>query len=407
MAKKLSDTINVNGTDYNVTAKTAETATTANKVAQSLILQEMHYKGDDSSGPSVTTTTKKFQGDTAQTVQYMSNQGGHFKGRVTAAPISETIKNNIDSNDNFKQTILNYQDIKELLFDQLFDQLLKNSVLYEWTADGKISSDLSDAGIVIVKGPDNKVGEFASENHVNKQDNNDTTNYFQTYLYIGIDTEGEIANIYFGTADHSIPFTVNVTAEEAVKATVAERLASTNYFITRLDSNDRASFNGSTEDSPTTTVGVTGTLPVKNGGTGKTTIQSATKNLFSYMNESKTTVDDTTKVLFRYATPSDSNGVFYYRDASYLFDYIKNRLKTSGSTNGILPAQYGGTGKNSLDLVTVGNATKATAVKTYYKAPDSAPADKEAETYPRITISPYTPKSTIGDGDIWIKVPKV
>ena len=199
------------------------------------------------------------------------------------------------------------------------------------------------------------------------------------------------------------------SADNATLAAKATVLETSRTITTNLESTTGASFNGSAAIRP----GVAGKLPIGNGGTGGTTGKAATKNLFNDINESTSDVSGTTKVVFKYATPSDSDGVFYYRDASYLLDYIKdNHGHPAGDiTSGKLAVARGGTGEDDLSKVTVGKATSATSATKatqdstgwtisagYYRV------DLNKTDINTIYIKDSAPKSTDGkNGDIWIE----
>ena len=69
-------------------------------------------------------------------------------------------------------------------------------------------------------------------------------------------------------------------------------------------------------------------LPVNKGGTGKTTGKAATNNLFSDINNVNTDPDDTARIVFKYGSPSDSNGIFFARAITNLWNYIKSKISS-------------------------------------------------------------------------------
>lgn len=69
-------------------------------------------------------------------------------------------------------------------------------------------------------------------------------------------------------------------------------------------------------------------LPVSKGGTGKTTGKAATNNLFSDINTVNTDPDDTARIVFKYGSPSDSNGIFFARSITNLWNYIKGKISS-------------------------------------------------------------------------------
>ena len=109
----------------------------------------------------------------------------------------------------------------------------------------------------------------------------------------------------------------------------------------------------------------TGTLPVANGGTGKTTAQAAANNLLGGLDNSsaQSTVptDDTS---FITTNTTGTTGTYYHRKASLLWDYIKNKIS---SILGLTATNYGGTSAKATadasgNTITSHYAPKSTAV---------------------------------------------
>lgn len=81
-----------------------------------------------------------------------------------------------------------------------------------------------------------------------------------------------------------------------------------------------------------------GTLPVAQGGTGKTTAKAAQNNLLSDMNEADTAVADSQKIVFKYVSSgSDDNGAVYCKPAPRLRDYINSVTKVTDANAAIPP----------------------------------------------------------------------
>ena len=93
-------------------------------------------------------------------------------------------------------------------------------------------------------------------------------------------------------------------------------------------------------------------LPINKGGTGKTTGKAATNNLFSDINNVNTDPDDTARIVFKYGSPSDSNGIFFARAITNLWNYIQNKIS---SVLGLTASSYGG------NAATAGAADTASA----------------------------------------------
>lgn len=98
---------------------------------------------------------------------------------------------------------------------------------------------------------------------------------------------------YFDSGVTLNPSTNTIAANISGNAATATKLATARTIQTNLASTSSASFNGSDNITP----GVTGTLPIANGGTGATTASAARNNLGAQ-----------SKVLYGSSAPSDSTG---------------------------------------------------------------------------------------------------
>lgn len=109
-------------------------------------------------------------------------------------------------------------------------------------------------------------------------------------------------------------------------ATSAVKLQTARTIQTNLNSTSTASFDGTANVTP----GVTGTLPVANGGTGQTTLNAG-------MNSFINSLDVGTAVPKgeAYFVSQDANGgtlnTYFRRPISKIWDYIKNQIGTKGS----------------------------------------------------------------------------
>lgn len=111
------------------------------------------------------------------------------------------------------------------------------------------------------------------------------------------------------------------TATNALHADEADVLSTARTIRTNLASTAAASFDGSANVTP----GVTGTLPLGNGGTGATTANAAEYNIIGTPTASTTAVTDATKMMFAFDAPDSSQGSLYSRNASYFWTYIKGK----------------------------------------------------------------------------------
>ena len=89
-------------------------------------------------------------------------------------------------------------------------------------------------------------------------------------------------------------------------------------------------FDGSANQ---TGIKVSGTLSVANGGTGATTWNAASYNLFKNTPTETTDVTDNAELVFQYVEPTTATGAFYNRKAPKLWAYIKGKLSSDSGVN--------------------------------------------------------------------------
>ena len=140
------------------------------------------------------------------------------------------------------------------------------------------------------------------------------------------------------------------------KATSAIKLATARTIRTNLGSTSTASFDGTANITP----GVTGTLPVANGGTGATTTKEAQYNLLNDMNEVTSGITDQTKFAGAYITPLSKDGAIYTREASTVWDYIKSKIS---SVLGLTADNYKGTSAKATQDANGNNIANTYATK--------------------------------------------
>lgn len=367
MAKELDNVIKVGNDFYEVTA------TKANRVANSLKINKVTFSGE-----TATTPVVEFYGNEAKTVEIVPTTGGKFKGPIRvpdANVVQDGVSNTKANGEFFDDAVLNYKDIKS----KVLSNLLNASVLYNWNGtELNPMIEKAIAGISIITGAEASLlgtNGFAQKNNTSKQ--------ISAYLFVCTDTN----NIYFGTSDS------NTATRLANKATELD-LATPISLRVNLESNKAADFDG----SKNVTLGITGKLPLANGGLGgdiSSTSSQTAKTAEYYINgsigENTSSVTDDTWMLFRQNTPSLTAGQYCRKKASALLTYIANKLGfTTSDTSKILSVANGGTGQSSLTKVTVGNASKLNGQgASYYQK--------------NITISTSIPTDAQGtNGDIWI-----
>lgn len=102
-------------------------------------------------------------------------------------------------------------------------------------------------------------------------------------------------------------------------------------------------------------------LPISKGGTGKTTGKAATNNLFSDINSVNTDPDDTARIVFKYGSPSDSNGIFFARAITSLWNYIKSKIS---SVLGLSENGYTGNAATATSATTASNYASGGGIDT-------------------------------------------
>lgn len=113
-------------------------------------------------------------------------------------------------------------------------------------------------------------------------------------------------------------------AIHADEADTATKLTTARTIRTNLASTSAASFNGTANITP----GVTGTLPIANGGTGGTTGYAANAKIFASMTEETDAVADADWIMVATLSTDSTNqekGRLRVRKASSVYSYIKGK----------------------------------------------------------------------------------
>ena len=116
-------------------------------------------------------------------------------------------------------------------------------------------------------------------------------------------------------------------AIHADEADTADKLTTARTIRTNLASTSAVSFDGSANITP----GVTGTLPIANGGTGGTTGYAANANIFASMTEETDAVADADWIMVAALSTDSTNqtkGRLRVRTASSIYNYIKGKTDT-------------------------------------------------------------------------------
>lgn len=162
----------------------------------------------------------------------------------------------------------------------------------------------------------------------------------------------------------------------------AQTLTNARTFRTNLASTSTASFDGSASVTP----GVTGTLPIGNGGTGQTTAQNVVCETIQSGIVDKaiatTDVSDTTEIITTHATSgyTSSTKDLYRRPATKLWNYIKDKIS---SVLGLSTTGYTG------NAATASAAKSGSALETAINGKAPTNHASSSDTYGKGTTSNY------------------
>lgn len=110
-------------------------------------------------------------------------------------------------------------------------------------------------------------------------------------------------------------------AIHADDADTADKLTTARTIRTNLASTSAASFNGTANITP----GVTGTLPIANGGTGATNANAAEFNIIGNPTAIDTDMTDSSRFAMVYLEPNASQGTFVTRTGTQIWTYVKGK----------------------------------------------------------------------------------
>lgn len=142
-------------------------------------------------------------------------------------------------------------------------------------------------------------------------------------------------------------------ASSAAKTSeAAERLETPRNLKVALNSTAAQSFDGSADVE---NIGVGGTLPVANGGTGQTTTKGAEYNIIGSVETVETQPDDDRYIALRNQTVSAENGTFRWTKLSSVWNWLKakvaNRAYNSNAVSGAITCSTaGGTASKTVTL---------------------------------------------------------
>lgn len=166
------------------------------------------------------------------------------------------------------------------------------------------------------------------------------------------DASGNVITETYSKTNHTHNYAGSSSAGGVANS--ATKLATSRTVRTNLSSTSTASFDGSANIEP----GVTGTLPVANGGTGKTTLGDSANALINGLSTSSDTPKDNDYYVSQYAGGGTTTTTFHRRPVSALWEYIKGKIS---SVLGLTASSYSGNSATATKLNTNdGSATQPT-----------------------------------------------
>lgn len=267
---KLATTIKVADQEYDIHA------VQANKVKERLIINKSGLSEE-------TSETIEFNGETEQELSVVPTEGGTFTGPIQVNKAEGNYTDNLvinyhDIHDVLLKELLN----NSILYEWKWNG---NTGTLTVGGSGSEVEGFSDAAVVgnndtvnvksicIIKGSRDHVDEFAKINMACKK--------FSAFIYVaaepGIvpstDPNSKYSGyIYFGTSESNTPVVVQVSASHALSADTAGQLDKNTILKVNLESSNSQVFNGSTDVE----LGVTGVLNEINGGTGQNSLRNVT-----------------------------------------------------------------------------------------------------------------------------------
>ncbi len=187
---------------------------------------------------------------------------------------------------------------------------------------------------------------------------------------------------------------------KASSAFTTDKLSAARKLKTNLARTADSTFDGTANQE---NIPVTGTLPLGNGGTGKTTAKAAEYNLTTGKSEISDTTSGDDRVVFEVASPSESNGVTRgFRKLSTIWTWIKGLLSSESGVNisgnaATATALSAGADRTKLDGISAG-ANKVESSSTNGKIKIDG-TDTTVYTHP--TQTAYSAKGSA------TKVPKI
>jgi hypothetical protein len=193
---ELANTIEADGTTYNINAVHAENANqaekaadadVAGKVANALFIKSVGLGGTELANPI------QFNGSEEKTITVVPASGGKFTGPVRVGNVKNTANSREDGS-ILADAVLNYNDI----INVVLKSLITNSTTYEWKRNEQIEGEPLELFPGITEGTINGISIVTGDEAdlVAFEATNNSDNKLLAFIYICLDT----GSIYFGGA---------------------------------------------------------------------------------------------------------------------------------------------------------------------------------------------------------------
>lgn len=162
--------------------------------------------------------------------------------------------------------------------------------------------------------------------------------------YVSLVNDAEGGTIKIGSKNGTYVYEVDAYNDESIRIhTAVKRPADVEF--------KSLTWNAKTGKLSAGSLGLSEALSVGAGGTGATTAKGAEYAISGGMEESAYDVASENQFVFKKTAPSSTAGVFVYKTAATVWDWIATRIRNvfGFSSDNVLPRSNGGTGASTLN----------------------------------------------------------